>query len=301
MTPLPGDLDFLYGVFRMTLPSPADAEQATARTLAAATRAGASGDRAALTQFVLDELAARRGGAPAQLVPTATPQRPVSARLAMLLQGTSGPILAALVRSLDPDRRIALVLTTMLGLSAEDAATALNTEPANVAALKEAALADLATRLDAYAAQTELLGAMAAASAYHLRPIKPAPSDGVIVVRGDKAMVEPAPSEGLMAMVLNAIANLFAWLFHHGDHNAFDDDVGEPTKAPKTRPTATSKQFEKPRRTPSLTDYRTPKPTRGIATYRMPKTTPSTARLASRSRPLSSRPTGATRPPRRFL
>jgi hypothetical protein len=133
-----------------------------------------------------------------------------------------------------------------------------------------------------YDRETEEIGIRARENAYHLRP-RPGPmSNGMIVVKGDRAMVEHGPTSGFWYMAMRALARVFEKFYRHHEESAFDDDVGEPRQAPKPlKRTATDNPFRKPQRTPSMTDYRTPRSTPGMPSYRSPKSTPSTARLTS--------------------
>lgn len=279
----------VYAFVRMTLPDPARAERVAVESLITAIQRHAEHPRkgpdvdAWLRGIALEHMApaAAPAGRPDPVEPVSG--RPSPERIAQLLHGVSDRDLSALLRALEPRTRQAVVLGLMSELGAATVAQIAGVSAADVPRLQSAGLAQIAGMLDRYDHDTEQIGILARQNAYHLRP-RPGPmSDGMLVVKGTKLMVERGPSSGFLYMALKAFERLIELLGvarrHH--HHGFDDDVGDIDPPRPVKRTAGDSQFARPKPTPSMTDYRIPKATPGMAGYRQPKGTPSTERLSS--------------------
>ena len=290
--------DRLYGLFRMTLDTREEAQAALRLTFATvADRAGSApagvdpGDW--LLGLALEQIGRRVGGrawAPAEIV---TMSRPPDDEV---LAWIGDPALRALVRTLEPARRRALVLGLICGIDAKWVARALGCDLDEVGRLQRAGAADLTGRLTEHGhAERERRVPLAKKAAPHLRPLPGPASDGMITVRGDKAYVERAPRDGFMYVALKALHRFLESLVGRRHEHLDDDTAGslKPAKAPA--PTPTTRPIQKPRATAGMRDYDRPTDTAGIANYRTPRGTPSTERLNNPQRPAGTAVYGWTR------
>src|SRR5581483_928632 len=138
----------------------------------------------------------------------------MSGRLHQALRGISDRDLGAMVRALEPRARQAIVLGIMSGLDDATVAAVTGLRATDVPGLQAAGLADIARLLQEYDRETEQMGELARKNAYHLRP-RPGPmSDGLLVLRGSKLMVEPGPAGGVLTMAIRAFERLLDLLLH---------------------------------------------------------------------------------------
>ena len=191
--------------------------------------------------------------------------------------------LGVMVRMLEPRRRHAVVLSLNLGLPDERVARVLGCEQSEIAKLRHEALDSLGSRLKVHLRRDLIRRKMATEAPYHLRPLHGQIMRGNVVVKGQRAYIEPLhPS--LLMRALHAIERVLHLFFRRPqDKFEEDDEVGghKPRKRPD--PTPPMRPFEKPKRTPSLTDYVLPPATRGTAVYAAArKYTPSTQPLSAR-------------------
>jgi len=204
------------------------------------------------------------------------------------LAGISDETLRVLVRTLDPAERLHVTLRLMGGLSAEEVGRVAGVSTAESERLVKRGAERVAERLEAdHERGRHSSAALASKPAPHLRPLPAPASDGVIVVRGDRAHAEHGPAASLADAVRVLLERIAAWLRRGHGGTELDDDVG-PASAPRAPdPTPTLRPFRRPKPTPSMREYRKPSGTPGTADHRSPKGTPSTARLSNPSRPLS--------------
>lgn len=288
--------DRLYGLLRMLLPGQAPAARLATETIAIAVEQpqrlnseGASSLAEWLAAEALMQLPPL--SAPSTAVPRACASR---AAIADALETASDETVRVLVRSLDPARRRAVVLSALLGYPHGFVAAVLGVSEGDVALLVDAGLDDLCVLLERHEVRerartrTRSGPALALKPAPHLRPLPYKGGGGIIVVRGDKAYVDRGPESNLLLMAYRAIERFLARLNRQNLEDELDDEVGGPGKGGKAPdPTPTLQPFKRPKNTPSIPEYRKPEATRGTASHRSPQPTPSMARISSRTRPLT--------------
>lgn len=298
--------DRLHSLFRLSLAQPDAAEAALLATLRELARSAPrimSKNEAELTAWVDDvalaQLARERRPTP-RGVPDDPPRVPPPRRLVRaereLLDALDDATLTLLVRGLEGDMRVAVALGLVHGIDRRRVALVLGCAPERVELLQRAALGGFAELLSRHPherfRQPRQAALLARTSAPHLRPLGGRPSDGVIVVRGTKAMVVPGPPHSLYELIRDLLSRLVDRIRRREAEEHLNDEVGTSADGHSRRPpppTPTTQPFRKPARTPSLTDYRKPEATRGTSIHeRSPKETPGTQRIGSPRRTVAA-------------
>jgi DNA-directed RNA polymerase specialized sigma24 family protein len=297
--------DRLHSLFRLCLPQPEAAQEALLATLGdVAESADEIGPKSEveLTRWI-DDIAlaqlARRHRLEARPRPAATlppPRRPLVREERELLDALDDATLAILIRGLERETRIAVALGLVHAVDRRRVALVLGCPPEHVDMLQRGALGQIAELLSRHQherfRQPAQKDVIAKKPAPHLRPLPGGGGDGIIVVRGTKAMVVPGPPTNVYDLVRALVERVLDRIRRRRTEHHFDDEVGttghaRSRKAPP--PTPTAQPIKKPRLTPTLRDYRKPEATRGTATHdRSPKSTPGTERIASPRRVLGS-------------
>lgn len=297
--------DRLHSLFRLCLPEAEVAQEALLATLSdVAASADEIGSRSEseITRWVDDialaQLAHRHQVAvrPHPGSTSAPPRRPLVPEERDLLDSLDDKTLAILVRGLPRETRMAVALGLVHGIDRRRVALVLGCSPERVDALQHGALGQLADLLSRHQherfKQPARPNVLARTTAPHLRPLPGGSSDGIIVVRGTKAMIMPGPPQTLHDLVLAFVQRVVERIRRRQIEHHFDDEVGTSGDARSRRapaPTPTTRPLAKPKRTPTLRDYRKPETTRGTATHeRSPKkTTPGTQGIGAPRRALS--------------
>jgi DNA-directed RNA polymerase specialized sigma24 family protein len=298
--------DRLHSLFRLCLAQPEEAQEALLATLGEVAQgsAGLTGRSEVEAAHWVDDIAlaqlARRhrvaaGPRPAT-PPRLLPRRPLVREERELLDSLDDATLAILVRGLERETRIAVALGLVHGIDRRRVALVLGCPVERVDMLQRGALGQLADLLSRHQherfRQPARPSVLARTTAPHLRPLPAGASDGIIVIRGTKAMVVPGPPQSVYDLVRALVERVLDRIRRRQMEHHFDDEVGTSADAKSRRPpppTPTTQPLAKPKRTPTLRDYRKPDTTRGTATHdRSPKSTPGTERIGAPRRVLGS-------------
>ena len=279
----------LYGLLRMLIASPSEADAALCRVFAAAAEAagefppdGGRGAEEWLAAMAFEEAAF--SWSPIAWHEAVDGDAPPGDRVGNdreLLAGLDPSLLAVLARGLEFRCRQALVLGVVRGLGDESVATVIGVSSTRVPALKRAALADLRRMLEAGRTVHEPGPPVATETASHLRPLGGGRGGGRIVVRGTAAQVEPPRSP--LELARRALDRIFG---ADPDRTVErpHDDVGGPG-AP-VHPGGTPSTLARQR--PDLYGgerLQPLPPTAGTAGHSSPQRTPSTETLRIHQRP----------------
>jgi DNA-directed RNA polymerase specialized sigma24 family protein len=262
-------VDRLYGLFRLCLDTQAEAESALTGAFSRASDGIAqlqeAGDQAAwLMDLALEELAVRWAAAD-PLYPESLSESAIHASPTFSLSQVSDTALAVLIRTLEPRRRQALVLTAVYGLEPARVAATLNVSEGQAAALARVANVELAAELHEHERKQSQSAALVAETSHQLRPLP-----------------EPAaePGNPLIFAMRQAKERFLDWLPR--PHHGHDEVGGTSERARRPEATPTTQPFDSPKLTPTLGRYSQPPPTPGTPSHRAPKGTPSTKRISGR-------------------